>query len=314
MTPIIPFLARTSPDNQSAWLTALSAAMPNLEIRFFDACTAQDRAQARVAIVANPDPSDLAALPNLVWVHSLWAGVERLVAETTNHDLQIVRLIDPELATTMAEAVLAWTLYLHRNMPTYKAQQAQATWQDVPYLSARERKIGILGLGQLGQVAAKRLRTNDFQVFGWSRTPIQIDGVTCHSGYAGLMELLQTVDSLVILLPLTSETTGLINAEKLRHMKAGASLINFGRGPIVETKALVAELDSGHISHAVLDVFDQEPLPANSPLWSHPNITVLPHISAPTNKTTASQIVAANINGFLASGIIPNPVDRATGY
>jgi glyoxylate/hydroxypyruvate reductase len=312
--PIIPFLARTPADNQSAWLSALALAMPTLDIRPFNTLSVQERAQTRVAIVANPDPKDLATLPNLAWIQSLWAGVEQLVGNVLDPNLQIVRLIDPELANTMAEAVLAWTLYLHRNMPTYQAQQAQGIWQDVPYISASERTIGILGLGQLGRAAAKRLLANGFQVRGWSRTPVQIDGMTCFSRHGGLVELLQTIDSLVILLPLTPETTGIIDSEKLSLMKNGASLINFGRGPIVDTRALVAALDDRHIAHAVLDVFDQEPLPASSDLWAHPHITILPHISAPTNKATASQIVASNITEFLATGAIPTPVNRIIGY
>jgi glyoxylate/hydroxypyruvate reductase len=314
MTSVIPFLARGPRENHHAWLDALRHAMPHYEIVAFDALSDSARLAARVAIVADPEPEQILQLPHLQWVQSLWAGVERMMAELPPSDIKIVRLVDPVLSQTMAEAVLAWSLYLHRDMPAYRGQQAQSLWHARDHIAAEDRNIAILGLGHLGRAAAKRLIENGFSVAGWSRTPMHVESVTTYSGNDGLNKMLSIADIVVVLLPLTPATTGLLNANSMAQMKRGASVINFGRGAIVSTAALIDKLDQGHLNHAVLDVFETEPLPTESALWQHPKITILPHISAPTNKKTASAIVAGNIKKFLDSGIIPEHVDWGLGY
>ena len=266
------------------------------------------------AVVVNPDPAVLENLPNLKWIQSLWAGVERVLSEYSNEDEKIVRLIDPQLSKTMSEGVLAWSFYLHRAMPTYLAQQATQSWNQ-PYLpTPEERTIGLLGLGQLGKAAAFRLKENEFNVIGWSRSKAEIDGVETFHGADGFSEVLGRSDILVILLPLSSATQGLLNAENVAKIKPGASIINFGRGPIIDDDALIAALDSNHLEHAVLDVFSVEPLPREHPYWAHPSVTVLPHCSAPTNKKTGAKIAAKNISEYVAKGILPPSVDRKLGY
>jgi glyoxylate/hydroxypyruvate reductase len=314
MTSVIPFLARGSRENHSAWLGALRDAMPNDEIIAFDELSDAARLAARVAIVANPEPAQILQLPNLQWVQSLWAGVEKMMTELPPSDLKIVRLVDPALSQAMAEAVLAWSLYLHRDMPAYRSQQAQSLWQAHELVAAHDRKVAILGLGHMGKAAARRLIDNGFSVVGWSRTPLQLEGVNTYSGEDGLNEMLAIADIVVVLLPLTPATTGLLNAESMAKMKHGASVINFGRGAIIDAPSLIDKLNDNHLNHAVLDVFEVEPLPATSALWQHPKVTVLPHISAPTNKKTASAIVAGNIAAFLERGLIPEHVDWGLGY
>jgi glyoxylate/hydroxypyruvate reductase len=314
MKNVIPFLARGTRENHSVWLDALRDAMPDYEIVAFDELSDAARLASRVAIVANPEPAQLLQLPNLQWVQSLWAGVEKMMTELPPSDLKIVRLVDPALSDAMAEAVLAWSLYLHRDMPVYRSQQAQSLWQAHALIAAQDRKIAILGLGHLGKAAARRLIDNSFSVYGWSRTPVQIDGVSTYSGEDGLNELLAIADIVVVLLPLTPATTGLLNANSMAKMKCGAGIINFGRGAIIDVPALINKLNENHLNHAVLDVFEVEPLPPSSVLWQHPKVTVLPHISAPTNKKTASVIVANNIAAFLERGLIPGHVDWSLGY
>lgn len=296
------------------WLAALQAAMPDARVVPLDGMEAAEREACDVAIVANPAPGDLRALPGLRWVHSVWAGVERLVAGLDGRALPIVRLVDPQLSATMAEAVLAWTLYLHRDMPRYARQQAARQWLPQAYVAPGARTVSVLGLGALGTAAAERLRAAGFQVQGWSRTPRTIPGVHgCH-GEAGWQAMLARTDILVCLLPLTPRTAGIVDAAALSALRPGASLVNFARGPIVDAAALRAALDSGRLEHAVLDVFDREPLPGDAWEWTHPRVTVLPHISAPTDRATASAIVAANIRRYRASGVIPAAVDPALGY
>lgn len=288
--------------------------MPHEHLVRLQDMSASERMACEVAIVANPEPADLRQLPKLRWVHSVWAGVERLVEELGASNLQIVRLVDPQLAHTMAEAVLAWTLYLHRDMPTYARQQKQQIWKALSYVQPQQRIVGVLGLGALGQAAVARLLQADFKVLGWSRRPCQLAGVETFHGADGLRAMLAQTDILVCLLPLTPATTGLLSAEVLACLPPGASLINFARAAIVDDAAMKSGLDTGTLQHAVLDVFLQEPLPSSSWHWQHEHVTVLPHCSGPTNRQTAAALVAANIERFRVSGVVPPAVDRAQGY
>jgi glyoxylate/hydroxypyruvate reductase len=314
LNSILPFVARLNSDETAAWIGALSEAMPNERIVPFTQLTEVQRDEARVAIVANPDPAELNQLPSLVWVQSLWAGVERMLKELHNPEIGIVRLEDPQLAASMAEAVLAWTLYLHRDMPAYAAQQRELVWRPLPFRLPGERRIALLGLGHLGERAAQVLLAAGFEVMGWSRTLKTITGVKTFAGEIGLNEMLPMADIVACLLPLTDQTRGLLNAKTFALMKANAALINFGRGAIVNTADLLNALDHGAISHAVLDVFEVEPLPMESALWSHAKVTVLPHISAPTHRGSASLVAAKNIARYRAEGIVPPAVDRKAGY
>lgn len=312
-TPIA-FVSREDAESEAIWKIALRAAMPDEEILSFSELTDEQRRTVELAIVANPDPADIAALPGLKWIHSLWAGVERLVLELGQKAPPIVRLKDPELSRVMAEAVLAWTYYLQRDMPAYRDNQQNAVWKEFDYRHPQSMTVGLLGLGALGAVAAERLKQAGFNVAGWSRSAKSLDGVETLDGEDGLTALLAKSDILVCLVPLTDETRGLVNAARISAMKDGAQIINFARGPVIVTDNLIAALDSGKLSHAVLDVFDQEPLPKTSPLWQHPKVTVLPHISAPTSRKSSARIVAGNVSRWRATGLLPETVDMTRGY
>ena len=315
MKPIIPFVSEASQDERREWRDALPEALADIAVvKPFETLMDEERRAARVAIVANPDPAQVAALPNLVWVQSLWAGVERLMTELPADGPLIVRLTDPQMAETMSEAVLAWTLYLHRDMPRYMAQQRQKIWHGHALKTPQEKTVGVLGIGKLGGVTAQRLQANGFKVMGWSRSPRTLQDVDCFSGPDGLETVLGRSDIVILLMPLTAETINMIGTAELALMKPGASIINFARGPILNEDALLKALDHGPLGHAVLDVFNEEPLPAEHPFWSHKKVTVLPHISAPTITSTASKIVAENIARFLADGTVPESVDRERGY
>ena len=314
MKPLLPYVAPPGTPFEAEWVAALQLAMPEETVVPLTALDDAARAACTVAVVANPRPEDLRSLPRLQWVHSVWAGVERLMADLANTELKIVRLVDPQLAQTMAEAVLAWTLYLHRDMPLYARLQREHRWQPQDYVRPQDKTVGLLGLGALGEAAAQRLLAAGFRVQGWSRTPRTLPGVACHSGDDGLAAMLAGTDILVCLLPLTPQTRGLLNDAAFSLLGRPASLINFARGAIVDDEALRRALDRGVITHAVLDVFATEPLPADSWHWTHPAVTVLPHISAPTDRRTASRIVAAHIAAYRRDGSIPPCVDRSRGY
>ena len=314
MSSPIAFVSRMNAETEAVWKHALRAAMPQEEILAFSELTNEQRRAVNFAIVANPDPADIAALPGLTWIHSLWAGVERLVLELGDKAPPIVRLKDPELSRVMAEAVLAWTYYLQRDMPAYRDNQQKTLWQEFDYRHPREMTIGLLGLGALGTAAAERLRHAGFNVAGWSRSAKAIGGVETLTGDDGLQTLLEKSDILVCLVPLTDATRGLLDAGRLAAMKNGAALINFARGAVIIAEDLIAALDSGRLSHAVLDVFEQEPLPVSSAFWQHPKVTVLPHISAPTSRESSARIVAGNVYTWRETGTLPETVDMARGY
>lgn len=311
---LIPFLCSPHEPDAQAWLDALRAALPEAQVLPFSALGAQQRETARVAIVANPDPQEVRALPALEWVHSVWAGVERLLGELGARPLHVVRLVDPALTEAMAEAVLAWTLYLHRDMPAYAAAQREARWAPRAPVRAAARTVSLLGCGELGSAAAARLHANGFTVRAWRRQPAASAHASMHHGAQGLRQMLGRTDILVCLLPLTPQTRGLLDAAHLALLPRGAALVNFARGPILDAEALRAALDEGRLSHAVLDVFDREPLPATQWEWRHPRVTVLPHVSAPTDRHSASAIVARAVRAYLLRGELPPGVDRQRGY
>lgn len=318
MKPVIPFIAKLSGEEQQRWLELLQQALPEEHIVEAMSIPEEQRSACEIAIVADPEPAEVESFTNLKWVQSVWAGVDRLVQALRTSSIasppKIARLVDPRLAHTMSEAALAWSFYLQRNMPDYASQQRTRQWKQLPYRLPEEVCIGILGLGALGLSCAERLQKNGFQVCGWSKSPKSINTLETHTEANGLITVLRQSQILLILLPLTPDTLNLLDQTRLSNLSEGASVINFARGPILNVDALLTLLDRGHIKHAVLDVFDQEPLPKESPLWSRDDITLLPHISAPTSPVSASQIVAKNIKQYRESDELPPTVDVSQGY
>ncbi|MAG75513.1 MAG: glyoxylate/hydroxypyruvate reductase A [Colwelliaceae bacterium] len=313
MTKIV-FINQLAAQEEQKWLTQIKVSLPDEIVVLSSDLAPSDTEHVDIAIVANPSPEELARFQHLKWVQSLWAGVEQIAPMLSDKATPLVRLIDPTLAQTMAESVLAWTLYLQRNMATYQRQQSEQLWQALPTVAAKDLRVTVLGVGELGIKSLNLLGKLDYQLQSWSRTEKHIEGVAHFSGEDGLSKVLKKTDILISLLPLTDATRYLLNQEKLGLLPRGAQLINFSRGAIIDGEALIEKLDNGHIAHAVLDVFEQEPLPVGSAFWQHPKITVLPHISAPTNKETAAKIVADNIKHYRATGDIPNAVNMKLGY
>jgi len=316
--PIIAFVSQLAKHEQVAWLQLLSAKLPNESIKLDRDLSYEQKLQCEIAIVANPDPEKLSQYSQLQWVQSLWAGVDVLVRQLTSNNqipnFRLTRLVDPILAQTMSEAVLTWVLYLHRDMPKYLQQQKVAHWQQHRYFLPQERTVGVLGLGELGKVSAIRLSDNGFKVLGWSQSPKTIDGVQCYSGNDELITMIKKCHFLVCLLPLTETTNQLINSDLINQLPKGASIINFARGGIIAGDDIVNSLDEGYLEHAILDVFEQEPLDKKSLFWSHEKITVLPHISASTHFESAGNIVANNIDSYRINGQLPISIDWRKGY
>mgnify|MGYP001819719748 CR=1 FL=1 len=192
--------------------------------------------------------------------------------------------------------------------------RTDAKWAPhVPPL-ARDRRVTVLGLGALGEAVALALHGLNFDVAGWSRTQKDIAGVKCLAGNDGLSAALDRADILILLLPLTGATENLMNAARLSCLPQGAVVINPGRGPLIDDDALIRALDNGHIAHATLDVFREEPLPPCHPFWVHPSATVTPHIASDTRAKSAAEVIAENIRRGEAGQPFLHLVNREAGY
>jgi glyoxylate/hydroxypyruvate reductase len=314
MKSIVPFISILPKADIDKWLKILKKKLPKERIVKFSNLKKTDYKKIDVAIVANPNPTEVKKLVNLKWIQSVWVGVEKLVESFKSERVKIVRLVDPEMNRTMSEAVLSWVLYLHRDMHFYQVQQNKRVWKEADYIKPSKKIVSIIGLGELGSASAAKLIENGFNVCGWSRGKKNIKKVKSFTGELGLKNMLKQTDILVCLIPLTRNTKYLLNYKMLSYLKKGASIINFARGAIINAKDLVKHLNSGTIKHAVLDVFEQEPLPKTSILWKHKNVTVLPHISAHTDMDTASSIVCKNIKMYRLKNRIPKSVDMVRGY
>lgn len=298
-------------DEAATWRAALAAALPGEHL-----VETKDAADdIEVAIVANPRPGALVGLPNLRLIQSLWAGVDRLLADPTlPAGVPIVRMVDPAMNAAMAETALWAVLALHRGFFRYARLQREERWAPHGQRRADELVVAVLGLGQMGRGAATRLSAQGYRVLGWSARPTAVDGIETHAGDAALDALLARADIVLDLLPLTPATRGLFDAARFARMKPGAGFVNLARGAHVVEADLLAALGAGLLRHAVLDVFQVEPLPAGHAFWSHPRVTVLPHAAAQTDPRSAAGVVAANLQAWRAGRPLAHGVDRARGY
>lgn len=255
---------------------------------------------------------DFTQFPRLKAVLSLWAGIETVI-ENPSLTVPLARMVDHGLTQGMMEWVTGHVLRHHLGMDAHILGQ-NGIWDPVAPPLAQNRRVTILGLGTLGTACAQALATLGFPVTGWSRSPKSVAGITCLSGPEGLAQALSTADILVLLLPDTPATRDTLNAETLAQLPRGAVVMNPGRGALIDDAALLVALDSGQIAHATLDAFRIEPLPSDDPYWSHPKVTVTPHIASETRVATASEVVAENIRRGAAGEPLLHLVDRSLGY
>lgn len=266
-----------------------------------------------VIYAPNSEIQDFTPFSRCKAVLNLWAGVEDIVGNETL-TMPLTRMVDFGLTEGMIEWCTGHVLRHHLGMDAHIHGQ-DGVWRAgiVPPL-ARDRIITILGLGALGSAVGQALRALNFQVRGWSRSLKQVEGIACYAGDDGLREALTGAECVVLLLPNTPATENTLNASTLSLLAEGAFIINPGRGPLIDDTALLAALDSGQVGHATLDVFRIEPLPAEHAFWSHPRVTVTPHIASETRATSAAAVVAENIRRAEEGEPLLHRVDRKSGY
>ncbi|MBV7485398.1 glyoxylate/hydroxypyruvate reductase A [Bordetella sp. BOR01] len=275
-----------------------------------------DPGQIGYALVWEPDPGWLASLPNLKLIISSGAGVDHILADPQRPvHVPIARLVTQETAGEMSEFVLAAALAITKDLKRFANDQAIGRWDtpEVPRMM-RDMRVGVMGLGYLGAATATLLARTGFPTAGWSRSPARLPGVESYAGPQRLAAFLARTDILVCLLPGTDATRGILGAETFAQLPRGAALISVGRGSHMVEPDLLAALGSGQLSQAVLDVFDIEPLPADSPLWRHPGVMVTPHCAATPTRRERARYVAELIRRCEAGEALPNLYDPAKGY
>jgi glyoxylate/hydroxypyruvate reductase len=303
----------SSVDSAARWQQELARLSAVIEVRVWPEIG--NAAEIEYALVWRPPAGLLASLPNLRLILSLGAGIDHVLADPRlPQGVPIVRLVDPYLSAAMAEYVALEVLRLHRRDPDYRAQQQARLWRELPQKNAGERPVGILGFGEIGRDTAQKLSALGFPVSGWTRRPRQVAGFATYAGADGLPRLLAGSEILVCLLPLTTETEGILCARTFALLPRGAGLVNAGRGGHLVEEDLISALDSGQLSGAALDVFRAEPLPPEHPFWRHPRILVTPHIAGITNPRTAAPIILDNIRRVEEGRPLRHRVDPARGY
>jgi glyoxylate/hydroxypyruvate reductase A len=299
-------------DDPEAWRKTLAAELPDLA--FHSDPDTVDPAQVHYALAWKPPAGFFARFPKLKLVTNLGAGVDSLVGRTDLPDVPISRLSDTGMVSLMSSYVLFSVIRYARDIHVFERAQRRAEWTYVHPRALSDIRVGVLGLGELGGPAAQALAQAGFDVHGWSRSLKDIRGVTCSAGMDTLDAFLRSVEILVILLPLTPDTRGLLDAQRLALLPRGAKLINASRGAVVDEEALIAALQSGQIAEATLDVFTVEPLPKDHVFWGMENVLITPHLASITVPEVAAREVAESIRR-VRSGLPPlHQIDPRRGY
>lgn len=295
------------------WRREVAKHLPGEELRAWP--DVGDARQIDAALVWRPPHGALATLPNLKLIASLGAGVEQLLADPALPKVPITRLVHPALTEQMSEYVALGVMVGLRKVADYMALQRERRWveiaRDIAPPSART--VGVLGLGELGSDAARKLGALGYRVAGWSRTARKLDGVACHHGEDGLGALLAASDAVACLLPLTPATRGIVNRATIARMKPGVVFVNAARGGHVVDDDLLAALDEGRVGLAVLDVFNEEPLPPEHRYWSHPRVVMTPHVAALTLPLMADAVLD-NVKRLREGRPLRHLVDVGRGY
>lgn len=294
------------------WKSLFEQHAPDVNVRFWP--DIGDPSQVRYFAAWQPPKQLHERFPNLEVIFATSAGVDQFDLGELPEHIKVVRMLDPGIAQGIVEYACFAVLSLHRQIPLYLSQQQAGRWQDYPLPPAAQRRVGVMGLGNLGVAVLNSLRAFNFQLHGWARSPKNISGVQCHAGDEQFEPFLNQCDILICLLPLTDSTHGILNARTLCALPKGASLINLGRGGHLNEDDLLQALDSGRLSHAILDVLNEEPPSPDHKFWRHPHIWLTPHIGAMTAPHSAFEGLLANIRRHQRGELLQGLIDRDQGY
>src|SRR6056297_2036482 len=280
----------------------------NIDVEIWPAVSHPDRVQ--LAVAWNQPENVLATFPNLRAITSLGAGVDHLVYDTTIPEtVTLTRMVLPSLKQQVADYVLMSTLNILRHSHTYYKQQQRAEWTEHQPIEKDDLRIGVMGLGQLGAVTAKKLEESGFHVSGWARTKKELSSIRTYAS-GEIDHFLKEVNILVCLLPLSPETEGILNLETIKKLKQPAFIINAARGEHLVDEDLIYALDTDRIQHATLDVFSDEPLPETHPFWNRDKITITPHVAAITNEKEAAKLIVENYKRLLTGMDVLHKIDN----
>ncbi len=307
--PTVLFAAKPSTwaDYEAPLTRALAEAVPDARL----VREAPPEAADYVVLSPSGPVRDFAPFVRAKAVLNLWAGVEEALA-IPNLTQPLARMVDPGMTKGMVEWVAGHVLRHHLGTDAHVVNPGHE-WRPVAPPLASDRRVGVLGLGELGSACARALAVLGFSVAGWSRSPKAIEGVEAHHGEDGLDAVLRRSEIAVLLVPLTPATEGLMDARRLGALPPGAVLLNPGRGALIDDAALLAALGD-RLAHATLDVFREEPLAKGHPFWAHPRVTVTPHVASATRPETASRAIAENVRRGEAGEPFLHLVDRERGY
>lgn len=270
--------------------------------------------QAQVAACWYPPANSMARLPNLQLVHSVAAGVDHLQTDPSLPAVPACRVVDPDHRQGMTEYVRWAVLHFHRDFDRVTAQQRQGIWQRHPQRPAGQFKVGVMGLGSLGAAIASDLAGAGYAVRGWARSSRQLSGIECHHGAEQFDAFLKGLDMLINLLPLTDATRGILCINTFAALAPGAVIVNAGRGQHLLIDDLQQALASGQLRGAVLDVFEQEPLPVDARLWQMPGVIITPHMASAASHDCIARQIAENARRLVNGEPLNNLVDPTLGY
>jgi len=295
-----------------AWARFFAEQAPDIEFHIWP--EHGELAEVEYLVAWQAPPELLSALPNLKVLFSSGAGVDHVDFSSIPPQVQVARMVEPGIINGMVEYVTLSVLALHRDLFDYIGAQSAGAWRPIEVPPASARRVGVMGLGVLGQAVLDRLATFGFRLRGWNRSPREIPGVACFAGPEALAPFLADCDILICLLPLTDATRGILGRRVFAALPKGASVINVGRGGHLDQQALLEALDAGRLSRAILDVTDPEPLPADHPFWRHPRVQITPHVASMTQPGTAAPVLLENLRRHQRGEQLHGLIDRDRGY
>ena len=300
-------------EEAAEWGRLLQERIADVDFRVYPDTGDPDDVQ--VILAWKPPHGLLATFPRLELICSLGMGVDHLLQDRAlPRTVPIARLVDRNMIAQMSEYVLYAVLHFHRRFDVYERFQRERRWQELPLPHTGLRRVGVMGLGANGEDCARKLASLGFDVLGWSRTPKLVPGVECLHGADALPRFLARTEILVMALPLTAATSGILNARTLALLPSGSHVVNLARGGLIVEADLLQALDTGQVAGAFLDVTAQEPLPADHPFWTHPNVRVTPHIAGLTNPQTAIEPIVENIRRLRSGQPLLDLIDIDRGY